>query len=245
MIAADYQAFVESTIGLLRKRIRQTGIRSCTISEVEKALVSSSSSSFMSIIRSKGFRKELEIILLNNPKLTYTPETLTLTMKQRFSSVDAFVHHLYVTREGVLEDQDLYDDIPKDKIDLLKRHNLLREIIIREKKSKPPITVLFTKQHENDEVDKVCIETKTPDLLRREWAKIDASIVEEKRKHKKSVFFFLDKFQASSTTARGKYRRGREENIALWRNFSHLGEKILKGLRRIEAKNNRSKSINK
>ncbi len=54
---------------------------------------------------------------------------------------------------GVLENSDLYDDISKDDLYRLKQANLLREVVIKEKKTKVPVVILFAKGCSYDEVE--------------------------------------------------------------------------------------------
>ena len=68
--------------------------------------------------------------------------------------MEDLVHILYTERIGVIENQDLYDDIDKDKILALKNQGYLREIIIKEKKTKDPLILLYSKNHAGDIVDK-------------------------------------------------------------------------------------------
>ena len=48
---------------------------------------------------------------------------------------------------GCLENEDLYDDLDKEDIRKLKSADLIREIYIKEKKTKPAVIVLFSKNH--------------------------------------------------------------------------------------------------
>lgn len=54
---------------------------------------------------------------------------------------------LFEEKIGVLEDEDLYDDLKKEDIQKLKKAGLLREIEIKEKKTKPGVKILFSKNH--------------------------------------------------------------------------------------------------
>lgn len=87
----------------------------------------------------------------------------------------------------------MYDDIDKQKILALKNEGYLREIVIKEKKSKEPLVLLFSKNHAGDNVDKLKLEEKSPDVLKKYWSTIDKDEFEKKNKDKHSNFTFLNK----------------------------------------------------
>lgn len=65
---------------------------------------------------------------------------------------------LFEEKIGVLENKELYDDISKEDLQKLKNAKLIREINIKEKKTKDPIVILFSFNNPNDEIDKLNIE---------------------------------------------------------------------------------------
>lgn len=61
---------------------------------------------------------------------------------------------LFEDKIGVLENKELYDDISKEDLQKLKNAKLIREINIKEKKTKDPVVILYSLNNPNDEVDK-------------------------------------------------------------------------------------------
>lgn len=90
-------------------------------------------------------------------------------MKKRFIDEKHFLKVLYEEKIGVLEDLDLYDDIKKDDVQKLKAADLIREIYIKEKKTKDAVIVLFSKNYASSEIDKQKLEDKSSDFLKSYW----------------------------------------------------------------------------
>ena len=67
----------------------------------------------------------------------------------------------------------MYDDLKKEDIQKLKSANLIREIYIKEKKTKAPVIVLFSKNHPQNETDKMNLEEKTSEFLKSYWHRIE------------------------------------------------------------------------
>lgn len=59
-----------------------------------------------------------------------------------------------------MENKELYDDISKEDLLKLKKAKLIREIVIKEKKTKDSIVVLFALENQSDEVSLENIEEK-------------------------------------------------------------------------------------
>ena len=57
----------------------------------------------------------------------------------------------------------------------------MREIIIQEKKTKPPLILLYSRNHEDDTVEKLKLEEETPDSLREYWKSIEENDELEKK----------------------------------------------------------------
>jgi len=93
---------------------------------------------------------------------------------------------LYEEKIGVLENSDLYDDIKKEDIQKIKKADLIREIFIKEKKTKAPIIILFSKNHPNSEIDKDDYEKNTSEFLKNYWHKIERDALELEREKKQS-----------------------------------------------------------
>ena len=99
--------------------------------------------------------------------------TNTFSFKKKFYSIEDLVHKLYTKRIGVVEDQDLYDDIDKDQIAAVKNSDLLREIVIKERKTKAPLILLHSKNHSDDPIEKLNLEKRTPNALKEYWKSIE------------------------------------------------------------------------
>lgn len=87
-------------------------------------------------------------------------------------------------------DQDLYDDVDKEAIESLKRQGLLREIVIKERKTKAPLRLIYSKNYADDEVEKLKLEEKVPNMLKDYWESIEQEEIERKKFQK--VDFFLE-----------------------------------------------------
>lgn len=155
------------------------------------------------------------------------------------------IHKLYIERIGVVEDEDLYDDVDKGQIQILKDKNILREIVIKEKKTKAPLIILFSKNHEVDEIDKLHLEKRTPPSLKEYWQTIDIDELEKKKNFKHSTFRYMDKNQEKKKD--GKRRRNFKDydNIYMWRNYHHLATRIEEGLKKLERKKGTNKKLKK
>lgn len=118
---------------------------------------------------------------------------------------------------------------------MLKSGDFVREIVIQEKKSKPPLILLYSKNHEDDDIEKMKLEERTPELLRKYWNNIEKEDQIEKKKTKVSAIHFLNKNQKKKSTKRRSWNRD-SENVYMWRNYSHLNKRIQKGLKKLEAR---------
>ncbi len=68
-----------------------------------------------------------------------------------------------------MENKELFDDISKEDLQKLKNAKLIREVIIKEKKTKDPIVILYSLNNPNDEIDKLNIEENTTQMLKDYW----------------------------------------------------------------------------
>jgi hypothetical protein len=182
----------------------------------------------------------------NNPKIHFDLGRKSFSFKNQYYNENDLLEKLYQNRNGVIEDQNLYDDIDKTNLEKLKRENLLREIIIKDKKSKPAITILFSKNHSNDEVEKLSLEMRTPDILKDYWEKINKEELERMDLNKRSATAYLNRGQpdrALKKTEKRKTRRNREEdNPREWRNY-HLAAKIEDALKMINKRAPETKKL--
>ena len=98
----------------------------------------------------------------------------------------------------MVQDFNLYDDVQQDKIELMKKKGLLREINIKAGRSRKLTTIIFSKNHEADEVDKLELEEKAPPKLMDYWNEIDKERNMEDQLYKASAFKYLAKHQSTS-----------------------------------------------
>lgn len=153
--------------------------------------------------------------------------------KKRFRDTFDLINTLYSERIGVLENQDLYDDINKNDIQTLKKQDLIREIRIQEKKTKDPHVVIYSKNYQGDYVDSMGLEKRTPQLLKDYWKSIDKDMVERTKKEKASTFTDLNKMQNQGRRKNGFRKDRLEGNVESWEN-RHLSLKIEEALKQIE-----------
>jgi len=137
----------------------------------------------------------------------------------------------------VLEDQNLYDDLDKEQIDKIKKSGLIREINIEEKKHKPPIFVLFSKNYANDKVDEQKLEEKTSEFLKKHWTEVEKEIEVRKGKDFSNLEYLQRKQKIigkkRDTGLKKKRKTREEEDVSAWKNH-HLSEKIEKALKRLD-----------
>jgi hypothetical protein len=118
----------------------------------------------------------------------------------------------------------------------LKNSGYLREIVIKEKKTKDPLILLYSKNHTGDNVDKLKLEDKSPAVLKKYWSTIDKDEYDRRKKDKHSNFTFLNKSLMLKKKDPNKKRRRRyrqEDNLWLWEN-KHLLGRIEDGLKTLE-----------
>ena len=77
----------------------------------------------------------------------------------------------------------MYDDLDKKEIQAMKT-NYLREIVIKERKTKAPLILLYSKNHAGDDVEKLKYEQRTPGILKKYWSSIEKSELERKKTQK-------------------------------------------------------------
>lgn len=142
---------------------------------------------------------------------------------------------------GVLENEDLYDDLYtyKEDIQILKNEgNVFRSVNTEKKANKPQKIVLFVKNYEGDVVDRKELEKYSSDFLREHWRNTeDFSYVKKNRSSglenftKKQKGAIFDK----NGKRKGKERefKERERPVDKWENV-HLRFKIEKALKQIK-----------
>lgn len=86
--------------------------------------------------------------LKNNPKVDFDVNNHIFSFKKKFHSLDDLAHRLFTDRTGVIEDEDLYDDVDKERLQHLKNGDFFREIVIKERKTKAPLILLYSKNHD-------------------------------------------------------------------------------------------------
>lgn len=111
----------------------------------------------------------MEQRLQNNEKISFAAETSIFWFWKRFNDAQDLLNVLNDQKIGVLENKDLYDDISKEDLAKLKKAKLLREIVIKEKKTKDSVIILFSYQNPSDEIESLNIEEKTNSLIKSYW----------------------------------------------------------------------------
>jgi len=193
--------------------------------EISKALASEEAIfqkyTLQQAMHDPAFGRELD----NNPKVIFDRNLRTFALRHKFTDVRDLTKKLFAEKIGVIEDQDLYDDIDKDKLEAIKLDGLVREIVIQEKKSKPAISYLFSKD-QDDEVEKLNYDERTPKELRLYWEKIDRDDLERRNFSKRTVQAVIsrdpDMNRPLRSTKRKRFRD--DENINRWYNNHILPE---------------------
>ena len=168
----------------------------------------------------------------NNPKIHFDPNRRQFTFKNNFHSINDFINKLHTNKMGILENEDLYDDLDCDQIAKLKQGGLIREIYMKEKKTKPAIIVLFSKNHVENEVDKLKLEDKTSAFLKNYWQKIEKDALELEKSNKFSNIIYMGKNRGKKNKKIRK-KNLREEDPKYWKN-KHLSSKITEAFKKLE-----------
>jgi hypothetical protein len=225
----EHKSFIERIKASLREKKEKERKSNpvCSLEEIFKGMSTDEKNLYYQFNSPAYLTNTFHPAISNNPKIHFDLGRKTFSFKNQFHSVNDLIEKLYQNRMGIIEDQNLYDDIDKEDLEKLKRDNLLREIIIKDKKSKPAITLLYSKNHSNDEVEKLNLEFRTPEILKDYWEKISKEELERMDLNKRSATAYLNRNQpALKKTEKRKTRRNREEdNPREWRNY-HLAAKI-------------------
>lgn len=230
MTSQEHKSFIEKIKSCLREkkeRDKKSGSPTCTLEEIFKGMSLDERNMYYQFNSPAYLNTTFSEAIKNNPKIHFDIGRKTFSFKNQFLSVNDLIEKLYQTRMGVVEGQDLYDDIDKEDLEKLTRDGLLRKIVIKDKKSKPAITMIYSKNHSNDEVEKLNLEQRTPSVLKEYWEKISKEEVERMDQNKRSAMAYLNRGQPALKKAeKRKNRRNREEdNAKEWRNY-HLADKI-------------------
>lgn len=60
----------------------------------------------------------------------------------------------------------------------------MRQIEIKERKTKAPLRLIYSRNYEGDEVEKLRLELKSPKILKDYWTNIEEQELERKKIHK-------------------------------------------------------------
>ncbi len=119
----------------------------------------------------------------------------------------------------------------------MKKAGLIREIYIKEKKTKAAVIVLFSKNHLKNELDKLKYEEKTSIFLKNYWHKIERDEITIEKNKKYSNFVYLNRNQKIIKKLKNKKRKSRkskeEQSVKYWRN-NHLRDRIEKALKELD-----------
>ena len=230
--SAEHKSFIEKIKACLREKKekdKKCMNPVCTVEDIFKSMSVDERNHYYQFQSQVYLNNTFNEAIKNNPKIHFDVGRKTFSFKNTFYTEKDLIEKLYQNRMGVIEGQDLYDDIDKDNLEKLKRDGLLREIVIKDKKSKPPITLLFSKNHSSDEVEKLNLELRSPEILKNYWEKISKEELERMDVNKRSATAYLNRGQIDRNlkkTEKRKNRRNREEdNPREWRNY-HLAQKI-------------------
>lgn len=228
----EYKIFIEKVKSYLREKRekdKKGGSPICTLDEVMKYMSIEERNACYQFNSPSYLNTTFNEAIKNNPKIQFDLGRRTFYFKHQFNDPSDLVEKLYKMKMGVVEGQDLYDDIDKEDLEKLVREGFLRKIVIKDKKSKPTLTLLFSKTHSNDEVNELNLETRTPPVLREYWEKISKEEMERMDTNKRSAVAYLNRHQPDRVVKKGdkkKTRRSREEeNVNEWQN-RHLADKI-------------------
>lgn len=163
---SDQKLIIDSAIQLLRYKQLNNKDGIVELSEVLNYLKTTDNFYFN---RTASNIEELAKILQNNSKLHFDQVKKIFTFKNKFYGAEDLINKLCKYKIGVVENNDLYDDISKSEIDKLKEGNVLREILVKDKAHKNGINILFP----NDSFDPYLSDKKynerTSDFLKNEW----------------------------------------------------------------------------
>lgn len=231
MTSQEHKSFIEKIKACLRdkrEKDKKNTTPVCTLEEIFKGMSVDERNMYYQFNSPAYLNTTFSEAIKNNPKIHFDIGRKTFSFKNQFYSVNDLIQKLYLNKVGVIEGQDLYDDIEREDLEKLTRDGLLRKIVIKDRKSKPAQTILYSKNHSNDEVEKLNLEVRTPQVLKDYWAKISKDEVDRMDHNKRSALAYLNRGQPerSSKKDKRKSRRGREEdNAREWRNY-HLAHKI-------------------
>lgn len=229
MTSQEHKSFIEKIKACLRdkhEKDKKNTMLTCTLEEIFKGMSVDERNMYYQFNSPAYLNTTFSEAIKNNPKIHFDIGRKAFSFKHQFNSVGDLIEKLYQTRIGVIEGQDLYDDIAKEDLEKLTRDGLLRKITIKDRKSKPAITMIYSKNHSNDEVEKLNLENRTPLVLKEYWAQISKEEVDRMDINKRSAQAYLNRGQPVKKTEKRKSRRNREEdNAKEWRNY-HLAHKI-------------------
>lgn len=234
MSTSEQKNLIERAIIFLRQRIAARQEPKCTIEDIIASFAPEERRDYQ-FYTHPGFLNSFYEAVKNNPKIHFDLKRRQFTFKNKFLDIGDFLEKLYKEKRGVREDDDLYDDLDKDQIQKLKNGGLLRELVIKEKKTKNPITVLFAKNYANDEMDALKFEAKSSEYLKNYWDSIEKEAIEMEKVQKYSNITFLNRNQRIPMKLKlNKQRKKKEElNVYSWKNV-HLAERIQQALKKMD-----------
>ena len=236
MATSEQKTLIErAIIGLRQKRDRneRTVI---TIDEIIKTFNQEDQRNYQHY-HHRGFLNDFYEATKNNPKIHFDPQRRQFSFKHKYTDITDLVNKLHHDKRGVRENQDLYDDLNKEQIQKIKKSDLLRELEIKEKKTKNPIVVLFAKNYQNDEIDNLKFEQKTSQYLKNYWNSIEEEAQELEKNQKHSAFNRLNRQgkYVNKVKMPKKERKKAELNVLYWQN-KHIANKIQVALDKMKEK---------
>lgn len=186
--STENKIFIEKIKTLLRIKIKQKEEAKCSMDEVYNSFSDEEKVKY-NLYNIYKLPQELSQKFKDNNKIKFNLETKTFTFRHKFNGVHDLIRQLYHQKIGVLENEDLYDDV--DKLQLQKVSQFLRRIEIKEKKTKDPVIAYFAKNYESDEVDKLRLEETTPVKIREYWSNLDINRINREKKSKVKILLIL------------------------------------------------------
>ena len=226
MVTSEQQTLIERAIVGLRQKRDKVDRPVISIDEIISTFTQEDQLNYQHY-HHRGFLNDFYEATKNNPKIHFDPHRRQFSFKHIYTDLTDLVNKLYQEKRGVRENVDLYDDLDKDQIQRIKKSDLLRELEIKEKKTKNPIVVLFAKNYQNDEIDNLQFEKKTSDYLKNYWHGIEKEAQELEKTQKYSALGRLNRLGKHNRKVQmpKRERRRQELNVYSWHN-RHIANKV-------------------
>lgn len=227
MTSHDHKAFIDRIKKCLRdKREQKEEHPTCTLQEIFNTMSTEDKSKFQHFQSPEYLHNTFREEIKNNPKIHFDIGRKQFSFINKFRDAKDLVNKLYHDKVGVIENQELYDDIDKETLVKLKQEGIMREITIAQNKTRPPLIILYVR-HEEDEIEKMDLERNTNQKLKDLWSEVDQDEVESTmlKKRMNQAFQTRDEPRLRRTEKKKKRRERNENDISDWRN-RHIRDRI-------------------